>query len=244
MRKLIVLWVYFIVLATSGWASANQVTILCYHTFLGKPSVYTDFSISEFKSHVQILKDSGYRFVQWKDVVANKITGTRNILLIIDDGHRTTVDAYNQVLKPLGIKPMLAVYPGITGSRSFAMKWESLIQLQKDGCEVASHGYFHEFFTEKFYKEHPDRFKDEFFKSKKILEARLNVPVTSIVYPFGLTSPIAKETLKAAGFTYAFSLRQAPLSTPISSAELLDLPRYMMTRSGAKEILKMLSQKG
>ncbi len=241
MKKLVVLCGFLVVLASSAWAGANQVTILCYHTFLGKPSVYTDFSISEFRSHIDVLRKNGYQFVQWKDVVGNRIKGDHNILVIIDDGHRTAMDAYTQVLKPLGIKPMLAIYPGITGSRSFALKWGTLIQMQKEGCEVASHGYFHEFFTEKFYRDHPDRFKDEFFKSKKTLESHLSVPITSIVYPFGVTSDIAKKTLKDAGYAYAFSLRQASLSTPIAAAELLDLPRYMMTRSGAQGILKKLT---
>jgi peptidoglycan/xylan/chitin deacetylase (PgdA/CDA1 family) len=238
MRALLIL-LAFIFLA--GPVTAADVTILCYHTFLGKRSVYTDFSIEEFKSHIQILRDKGYHFVQWKDVITNKIKGTNNILLMIDDGHRTTSEAYYQVLKPHGIKPVLAIYPGITNSRSFALKWATILDLEKDGCEVMSHGYFHEFFTEKFYTQHPDRFNDEFFKSKKILDARLKTPVTAIVYPFGMSSDIAKQTLVKAGYKYGFSLRQAPLTTPVKASEFLDLPRYMMTRSNAKGILQRLT---
>jgi peptidoglycan/xylan/chitin deacetylase (PgdA/CDA1 family) len=173
-------------------------------------------------------------------VAGNRITGSKNILVMVDDGHRTTLDAYNAVFKPMGIKPLLAVYPGIIGRRTFALSWESLAMMKKEGCEIASHGYFHEYFSEKFFREHPDRFNEEFYRSKSVLEAKLGGSVTEIIYPFGITSDIAKQTLTKAGYRYAFSLRQAPLSVPVPEAEVLDLPRYMMTRSGAKGILRQL----
>jgi len=216
----------------------NSAKILCYHTFKGTPTIATDFSINEFKLHIQKLQKNGYRFVQWKDIKENRIKGTKNILITIDDGHKSTYEAYQKVLKPLNIKPMLAIYPGIIGSRKFAMTWAQVSQLQKEGCEIASHGYFHQFFTEKYAQSNPKEFNDEFFRSKKILEEKLPIKITEIVYPFGITSKISEHTLLKAGYHYGFSIRQAPIQTPIQNKEKLDIPRYMLVRGNADTLFK------
>ena len=244
MRRLYFLVTVFLVLMISMTAFASgKVYILCYHTFLGKSKICTDFSIPEFRAQMITLQQEGFRFVQWKEVLQNRVQGSKNILVMIDDGNISTNAAYHRVLKPLGIKPMLALYPGILNTRKFALTWSQIKVMQQDGCEVASHGYFHEYFTQKFHDEHPKDFDNEFYLSKSILESRLGLKINEIVYPFGISSDIATQTLKSAGYRYGFSLRQSPLSVPIPPAEALDLPRYMVTRGqGATAIFGMLSR--
>ncbi len=221
---------------------AAQAIVLCYHTFLGKPAVYTDFSISEFNSHIKTLKNAGFTFVTWSQIAKRQITGTKNVLIVIDDGNRSTYWAYQQVLKPLKIKPMLAIYPGIIGSRRFALTWEHLLEMHKDGCELASHGYFHQYFSEKYAQSHPKDFHNEIVLSQKILAEKSGKPITLMVYPFGVTSNAAIQLMKHSGYQYAFSLRQKPLTPAEIQAHPYDLPRWMMTRSGASGILKKVIQ--
>ena len=39
------------------------------------------------------------------------------MLCCIDDGNRSVGRAYREVLAPMGIKPLLAIYPNIIGRR-------------------------------------------------------------------------------------------------------------------------------
>lgn len=237
MRKLLLL-TFLLWFARATFAGSAY--ILCYHTFLSKPQFSTDFSISEFRSQIQELQSAGFKFVQWKDIVQNKIKGKKNILVVIDDGNISTFPAYTQVLKPLGIKPMVALYPGIIGSRKFALTWEQVKSMQADGLEIASHGYFHMYFSQKYHDSNPKEFKDEIFLSKKILSDHLGQPIHEIVYPFGVSSEVAKQMIHEAGYLYAFSLRQAALVTPVSPGEALDIPRFMITRGEKRAIFEQI----
>ncbi len=239
------LWIYLIailLLATPIVCEKKQVKILCYHTFLGKETIQTDFSISEFRTQITTLRTRGFTFVKWSDVINGQITGTKNILIVIDDGNISTFKAYQYVLKPYAIKPLIAIYPGIIDTRKFALTWAQIKSMQADGCEIASHGYYHMYLTQQYASQHPNEFNDEIYRSKSVLEKKLATSIVAFVYPFGVTSPIAFQELKKAGYQYAFSLRQAPLTLPVSKIEALDIPRYMITKSQQKEIFKKLTK--
>jgi peptidoglycan/xylan/chitin deacetylase (PgdA/CDA1 family) len=245
MRILRYLCVCLLILSVKIWAADSpQVYILCYHTFLNKPSVYTDFSLAELRNQLQEFKNAGFKFVQFKDIQNQKITGKKNLLVIVDDGNVSTYPAYNEVFKPMGIKPVLALYPGIIDTRTFALKWAQIKQMKAEGCEIASHGFFHMYFSEKYFKEHPKEFNDEIFRSKADLEKNLGGKVDMIVYPFGVTSNIAKQKIKEAGYRYAFGLTQKAMHVPAEKNNMLELPRFMMTRSGAKGIINTIIKQG
>jgi len=221
--------------------SGASAYVLCYHTFLGRPKVFTDFYMDEFKAQINGLKNKGFQFVTFADIKANKIKGNKNILVIIDDGNKTGYEAYFKVLKPLGIKPMLAIYPNVLGKTNYAMTWDQLKELiLKEKCELASHGYYHLYMRDDFLAKDPKGFYLEIAGSKKKLEEKLGVKVDSFVYPFGVVSNSAKKVLKESGYTAAFSLKQAPLTWPYADA--LELPRYMLTRSEAKRILASIEK--
>lgn len=239
MRKWIVC---FVGLFWVGCLSAeDQVHILCYHTFLGKPKVYTDFSIAEFRQQVQTIKSHGYRFVTLQEVLGKSVKGPKNVMLVLDDGNASAYRAYEDVLKPSGIKAVFAIYPGIINKVHYAMKWEQVVALKKDGNDIVSHGYFHEFLNDKLKTARPKDFDKEAVLSKKILESKVGISVVSYVYPFGVVTTSGKTLLKASGYRYAFSLVQKPMLLPIErNADLLDLPRYMVTRQNAKSIIGLL----
>ena len=212
--------------------------ILCYHTFLGKPSVFTDFSISEFSEQISTLKKNGFRFITLKQLEAKQYEGSKNVLIILDDGNKTSYQAYKNVLKPLNIKPVFAIYPNVIGKVHYAMTWDQLKEVQKEGCEVSSHGYFHLYLKSEFAQKDPKGFAKEIVTSKKVLEEKLGISVPYFVYPFGVLSPEAKTLLKQSGYRYAFSLKAKPVE--IEKEDYYDMPRYMLTRSTAKSIMSTL----
>ena len=77
--------------------SSDKVYILVYHTFMGKNIKY-DISLNEFHKQMSEFKNNKFTFVTFDDVKQGKIKGDKNICITIDDGHRTVLDAYYNVL--------------------------------------------------------------------------------------------------------------------------------------------------
>jgi peptidoglycan/xylan/chitin deacetylase (PgdA/CDA1 family) len=219
----------------------GQVLVLCYHTFLGKKSIPYDFSIDEFRQQIQTIRMKGYRFITLKEAASTSIKGSKNILLIIDDGHKSAFKAYNEVLKPYNIKAVFAIYPGVINKASYMMTWDQVLQLKKDGNEIVSHGYYHEFLNDKLKTERPKDFENELKRSKLVIEEKIKDTVITYVYPFGVVTDVGRAGLTQYGYQYAFSLIQKPMLLPIQkNPDLLALPRYMLTRGNAKSIMGML----
>jgi len=218
-----------------------SVHVLCYHTFLGKPSIYTDFSVQEFAEHIRIIRSKGYRFVTFKDMRAGTVTGDRNVLLVIDDGNISAYNAYKTVLEPHHIPAMFAIYPGIIDTRKFAMTWAQLRELKSLGNEFAAHGYFHEFLNKRLKDTRPNDFEKEASLSKRLLEKELSIPIDVYVYPFGVCTTEGKELLKKNQYAYAMTIRSNPTEIPLNrNQNPLQLPRTMMTRSTVRSQLQAL----
>ncbi|HON79740.1 MAG TPA: polysaccharide deacetylase family protein [Spirochaetota bacterium] len=224
--------------------ASNHVSVLCYHSFLGRNKVIYDFSLEELKSQLLKLRHSGYKFVSYKDIINGNIQGNRNILVTIDDGNRSVYQAYFQVFKPLGIKPLLAIYPFIIGRKEYALTWEQLANLSRNGCSIASHGYFHLKINNKLYTSDKKSFNREIFYSKKILEEKLKVSIDTFIYPFGLCTNIGTAVIKKAGYKYAFTIQRNFLKMPlVHNKDMLRLPRFMLTKGNHDYTIRNIVRK-
>jgi peptidoglycan/xylan/chitin deacetylase (PgdA/CDA1 family) len=224
--------------------ASNHVSVLCYHSFLGRDKVIYDFSLSELKSQILELRSKGYRFVSYKDVIGGNIRGDRNILVTIDDGNRSVYQAYYQVFKPMGIKPLLAIYPFIIGRKDYSLTWEQLAKLSSDGCAIASHGFFHLKINNKLYNSDKKSFLREIFISKKTLEEKLGVTIDTFIYPFGLCTDVATKEIKKAGYKYGYTIKPDYLKLPLNNnKDMLRLPRFMLTRGNHKYTIKNIVRK-
>ncbi|MGO9147194.1 MAG: polysaccharide deacetylase family protein [Desulfomonilia bacterium] len=231
---------------TGGWnpahAADQKVFVLCYHTFLGNKHFGGDISMQELRSQMDYFQGKGFHFISYADLLKGSVTGTQNLLLIIDDGNQSAYPAYKEILKPRHIKPMFAIYPSIIGKKSYALTWEQLEELSKDGCDIAAHGYYHELVNQKFYDRDKKGFLKEIYGSKEILEKKLNIKVTAYVYPNGVRADITKKTLKEAGYSYAFTITWGPVLSPLSlNKDPYELSRYMIWRDHEKENWRMIS---
>ena len=213
---------------------SKGVYILCYHAFLDKKDPYS-ITVDQFRDQLNKLKNSGFTFVAFEDVINDRVTGNRNILISIDDGNHSVYQTYYSVLKPMGIKPVLGIYPAIIGRMKYAMTWDQVKQLSDEGCYIASHGYHHMFLSEKYYNEDPVSFKKEIYLSKKILEEKLNRKIETMLYPFGVNSDIALSELKNAGYKYGMTINQG--ATPLPVRDNFQIHRYLMTKPGVKSVI-------
>lgn len=217
-----------------------RVYILCYHSFLEKKDPYT-FSAEQFREQMVKLKNAGFNFVTFDDVLKNRMSGNNNVLISIDDGNHTVYPVYHSILKPMGIKPMLAIYPAIISRVNYAMTWDQVKELSDDGCYIASHGYHHMFLSEKYFKEEPASFRKEIYLSKKILEEKLNRKIEVMVYPFGVKSPIAISELKKAGYRYGMTIE--PHGTQLPVHNNFQVSRFLMTKESEKGFISLITRK-
>jgi len=218
-------------------AADSKVFVLCYHSFLGN-KFPSDIPMDEFSSQMSFLKAKGFRFVSYSDLVKGTVSGSQNILVVIDDGNHSVLRAYQEVMKPMGIKPLLAIYPNIIGRKSYALTWEQLGALRKEGCDVAAHGYYHELMNQKFYDRDKKEFIHEIAGSKEALEKMLpGIKVSAFVYPNGVRADITKKILRESGYTYAFTIKWGATVSPLKgNTDPLELPRYMVLKGNWKMI--------
>ncbi len=238
--RIIVSAIVFFALTASARA---ELYVVCYHSFLGRTSVPYDFSIEELKAHLTYFKQRGFTFVSYRDLLSGNITGKKNILVTIDDGNHSVYKAYHEVFKPMGIKPLLSIYPNIIGKKEYAMNWLQLKNLASDGCDIAAHGYFHLKLNKQLYQEKRSDFLQEINKSKKILEEKLGISITSFVYPFGLAIEESEKALRDAGYTTGFTIVSKPVRLPLSAnGNPYKLPRFMFTRSLASSNIAYIAR--
>lgn len=205
---------------------------LCYHSFLGKEKISTDISIHELKDQLDYLKKNGFQFVSFSQIEKGFITGHKNILITIDDGNRSIIEANDKVFKPMGIKPLLGIYSNIIGKKDYALNWEELKKLSDDGFDIASHGYYHLLLNDKLYNSDKIVFSNEIFKSKKMLFEKLGCNVDVFIYANGVRSVPGKKLLKEAGYKYAFTIVWGQVDLPLNSnADPFELHRYMVSRN-------------
>jgi peptidoglycan/xylan/chitin deacetylase (PgdA/CDA1 family) len=239
---LVLLWTLCFAGWNTAYAADQKVFVLCYHSFLGNKRFDGDISLQELRSQMDYFQSKGFHFVSYSDLVKGTVTGTQNLLLVIDDGNQSIYPAYKEIFKPRHIKPLLAIYPSVIGHKSYALTWEQLAELSKDGCDIASHGYYHELMNQKFYDKDKKGFLKEIYDSKETLEKKLNIKVTAYVYPNGVRADVTKKTLKEAGYSYAFTINWGTMLSPLSlNKDPYELPRYMIWRDHGKENGRMIS---
>jgi peptidoglycan/xylan/chitin deacetylase (PgdA/CDA1 family) len=236
---LTVMMIVFFTLTVPSYS--KNVFILCYHAFLEKKDPYS-FTEDQFREQLRKLKNSGYTFVSYEDVINDRINGDKNVLISIDDGNKSVYHAYYSIMKPMGIKPLLGIYPAIISRMHYAMTWEQVKDLSKNGCHIASHGYHHMFLNEKYYKQDPAGFRKEIYYSKKILEEKLNVKIDTMIYPFGVNSDIAINELKNAGYKYGLTIIPKMSYVPVNDS--FQIPRFLMTKGSQKGVITRIIKYG
>jgi peptidoglycan/xylan/chitin deacetylase (PgdA/CDA1 family) len=185
--------------------------------------------MQELRGQMDFFKEKGFQFVSLSDILKGTVKGSHNILIVIDDGNESVYRAYYDIFKPRHIKPVLAIYPGIIGKKSYALTWEQLKRLSQDGCDIASHGFYHLHLNQKLYDQDKSAFIKEINGSKEFLEKKLDVKILAMAYPNGIQSEITRKTLKEAGYKCAFTIKWGALLYPLSAnKDPFELPRYMI----------------
>lgn len=223
-------------------ALTDRAFILCWHSFLGRSDLDTDFSMVELGAQLDALLALGYRFISLEDALFGRMSGRLNLVATIDDGHRTVVAAVSKVFASRGIPVSLFVYPAVIGETAYSMDETQLRSLSESGCLVGAHGYHHLYVDANLYKSDREAFEREIFKAKEKVEAMTALPAYVYAYPFGVLSPITKAEVKRAGYAFALGVWRGFVFADQRLNDPYDLPRSVVTRENWKELLTFLTR--
>ena len=241
MRRLILCALMIFITGLMSAQVTGKVYILCYHTFLGTPNSIYDFAPSVFEQHLQDISDLGYRFVSFDEILNNSVSGNKNVLITIDDAHRT-LKTVKPILEKFHIVPIAFTYVSPLLAQDWHyLSFDELITFRDNGYTMGGHGFYHEAMSEKFYRNDPRGFEKEIYTAKNVLERHLGQTVNLWAFPYGQYSETAIRLLKDAGYVYGFTLIERAMLLPIrNEPELMKLPRYLMTKGEWKRIYKVL----
>jgi len=227
------------------FAVDSEVLILAYHSFLGSGTSSLDFSTAELAKQLDEFAALGYRFVSLSDILGGTVAGKNNILITIDDGNHSVKQAYAEVFVPRSIKPTLFVYPGILGRSRFALTRETLRTLSDAGCDIAAHGFYHEYLTIKAFAANPAKCRVEIEQPAPVISGIIGKPVRVFGYPFGLSSVEAERLLSERGYEWAFTAGNFLVPVDFSSPALdhFAVPRTIVYRWNLKFILAGMARR-
>lgn len=192
--------------------SSLSLPVLVYH-HIGTPSpgmtsAEKSFFIEPewFEKHLQYLQQNNFHTVHFSDIADYFSQGTpipeRAVIISFDDGWKSALEAalpilqkYNMTATVFIPTKLIAEKPG----KGMRMSWNDLAKLRDAGWEIGSHSLWHPYLIKS------RRVKLEVEESKKILEEKLGISVTTFAYPFGASNEHIEKTVREAGYSMARS---------------------------------------
>lgn len=197
-------------------ASPLWLPVLVYH-HIGTPparmtSAEKSFFITPewFEKHLQYLQQNNFRTVRFSDVAAYFEHGTplpipegaRPVIISFDDGWKNTVETALPLVQKYNMAGTLFVPTKLVGmGNGSRMTWEDIEKLRDSGWEIGSHTLWHPYLSKSL------KARAEIFDSKKILEEKLGIEITTFAYPFGDSNGKIEALVKEAGYKTARSFK-------------------------------------
>ncbi len=192
-----------------------------YHRFDENKYPSTNIRLDDFKSHINIIKESNFEFISYKQFVENitKENYSKKILLTIDDGFSSFYKNAWPILKKEKIPFIIFVNTESVGSNGY-MSWEELKEILKfDFVHIGNHSHTHGYLVDKSDAE----IKKDIKISIKLFEEKLNHKTEFFAYPFGEYRNSYKKIVEDLGFKYGFGQHSGVMDMTKNKYEL---PRF------------------
>ncbi|MEJ5173103.1 MAG: polysaccharide deacetylase family protein [Hydrogenothermaceae bacterium] len=165
---------------------------------------------SKFDRQLKILKMLNYETPSLTDIKFTK----KEIIITFDDGYKDFIEKALPIIKKHNFKAIVFIVTDLVGSynrwdweklnvKKPLMDWKDIEYIQREGIEIGSHTLTHPFLTKIDIKEA----KKEIEKSKKILEDKLGIEITSFCYPYGDYNEKIRDLVEEAGYRYGFTTK-------------------------------------
>ena len=148
-------------------------------------------------------------------------TGPVRPEITFDDGHVSNFEIAAPALESRGLKAQFFITAGWIGNKSGYMNWPQVSGLQRMGHPIGAHGWSHRLLTHC-----PDaQLKDELSRSRRTIEDKLGVPITTMSLPGGRADRRVLEACRAAGYNHVFTsvpqLESFPLPFAVGRVNVL-----------------------
>ncbi len=190
-----------------------HVPILLYHYVEYNPNpkdtIRTKLSVTSFwfEKQLQYLNANGYTSVTFTDLYEairkGKSLPPKPVILTFDDGYRDFYTDAWPLLKKYHVKATEFVIAGFLDKPNYLLSWQ-LSQIATDSSRLVTIGA-HTTHHPALPTLPPEKAFAEIFNSKKVLEEKLNMPVTVFNYPYGQFDSTVEALVKKAGFQMAVS---------------------------------------
>jgi poly-beta-1,6-N-acetyl-D-glucosamine N-deacetylase len=169
---------------------ANAATVLQYHHVSESMPRETSVTPAEFKSHMQMLADSGRQVVSLQRLLAllrtNQPIPEDWTAITFDDGFRNIIEQADPVLKAHGFAYAIFVNPGtIDLNLPSMLDWEQLRKLKSEGVLIGNHSMSHHYLVREPYRGKKDAAIQDILAAQKRLEQEKVSTEKVFAYPYG-----------------------------------------------------------
>ena len=235
--------------------SVTSVPILMYHCIM-KESDGDDpeywVSTANFESHLQTLKEMGYKYVSLKDWCQAIKTKTplnyKGVCLTFDDGFVNFKDEAWPLLKKYEFGATVFLVSSYVGHKNQwdkgqagvtqkqLMGWEDIIELKKNGVDFGCHTSQHVPLNQDMTI---TMLKKQIFDSKQLIDEKIG-DIDCIGYPYGSVNDDLVHYLLQVGFKCGVKIGNI---TSTIQDSCLALPRFGVWNTTGKELLDYIEPK-
>lgn len=183
-------------------------------------------SPADFEQQVRFLVDNGYSVLLASEVEKAVMEGRelpeKAVSITLDDGYKDNFEQAFPILAKYRVPATVFLVTNNFG-RPDRLSWDDVLQMKKEaGFGYGSHSVHHYDLTTLGQKE----LDYELVESKRLIEFKVQDPVTSIAYPAGSYNEFVKARARAAGYVAGWK-KGGGFVTP--SEDMLMLPRVRVS---------------
>ena len=195
------------------------VPILMYHAVSPHPHPsFRRYTVTplDFDSQMRWLVDTGYEAVDMNALLAARrdqgVLPAQPIVITFDDGLQSCADHAMPVLRDCGFTAVFYLVAGLVGDTSGWMRgdpgvdlplmdWDTVRDLEAQGCQLGAHTVTHPRLTEL----DAARCREELEGARERLERELGHPPMHLAYPFGDWNAAVRDMAAEVGYATACS---------------------------------------
>jgi peptidoglycan/xylan/chitin deacetylase (PgdA/CDA1 family) len=219
----------------------SRVAVLGYHDFSPTlPETEMRIRTDKFRRQMQTLRDRGITvisladFIAWKKNDGSKTIPEKSALITIDDGWRSVYTDAFPILREFNYPFTLYLYKNYIDGGNKSLSSTMIREMIGAGATIGSHSVTHPY--PKAVKNQQRQgsevynayLQKEIGDSKRFLESKFGVTVSSYVYPGGFFTPEMFPIARESGYAHMFTV--LPGKITLSSPDET-LPRYIILGS-------------
>jgi len=189
--------------------TSNAAVILQYHHVSDSTAKSTSISPSQFKKHLNYLKENGFSVVSLSTVVdaikSKKALPDKTVVITFDDAYLDILIEAKPLLDSFEYPFTIFINPSLVKEKSTSyLTWEELKKMSDDGVMIANHGYEHHSLVRisqgMSEKQWLNEYGESLEKSEDLIKEHTGQSWRYFAYPYGEFSPKALTWLKELGF--------------------------------------------